>query len=305
MEVLKENENMFVEDYIKLAEIEYSKEQLLKAIEILKTAESKLILEECQFQNSNEHIQNDKYSYFINIPFVKSIFKDNDFIYNCLNNYKIMNKRAPDRSHNGIDTWFIKEDNVSSITISGRVTIACSFFQMVAVFKEVDLLSQAISSYEEVSLVKQISHTRWLAKTKIKMPLTLSNREVYLLGYGIFLKSENMIMLPIYSPKDDEFDEIKEENSNYTRVYMNFGYYCVKYLDETHCELFSCFNMDPKVSMIPWFILNGVTKEFGYYMMNDFRKAAENEQLAVIYKERINENKEFYDLIREALVISN
>ena len=294
-------ESKCVEDFILDAENEYKSDHLLKAIDILKSTENNILSGDVIFKD--ETLNDNAYDCFINHKFVKQLYKDNDFIFQCLDNYKEINKRDPDRSSDGIDNWFIKSENTNSITISGRVTIACNFFHMVAVFKEIDLLQKSIGSFEELKTVEKILETRWLVRSRIKVPV-VSNRELYLLGFGIFIEKEKMIMLPFYTPEKDEFPkEIIPEKSDYTRISMKFGYYCVRYLDENNSELFSCFNIDPNISMVPWFVVNGIIKEFGYYIMRDFQKAAEDNKLKEEYLKRIKENAFFYDLIREQLHI--
>ena len=81
---------------------------------------------------------------------------------------------------------------------------------------------------------------------------------------------------------------------------MNFGFYIAKYLDEDHAELFSCFNVDPKVS-VPWFLINTFTKDVGYYMMSDFRKIAEKEDFGKKYADRISKFSKDYDKIKKAI----
>lgn len=296
----------YVDEYISHAKELKQADELLKAIDVLKESENRILTEEISFNNSNNleyNTSNNNYEKFISNDFVKKTYEDNDLVFKCLDNYKQLNSRDPDRSSNGIDTWFINEDKLNTVTICGRVTLNSTFINMVAVFKEIDLLQKSIDSFNEIKVEKVLSRTRWLASAKIKMPMFVTNRELYLEGFGIFLKEENMIMLPIYSPSESYLDSygIPKENKGYIRVSMNIGFYCVKYLDEDHCELFGCFNVDPKVAAVPNMILNYITKEFGYYLMRDFKKAAEDSKLVHLYNERINQNSEFYNFIRNAL----
>jgi hypothetical protein len=292
-----------VEDYIEEAKFQNASNYILNSIQVLKSAEDKLLAGEIKYIDPSKHEK--AYDFFINDPFVSQLYKDNDRIFHCLDNYKQINKREPDRSYDGIDNWFIKEEKINSMSISGRVTIACNFFHMLAVFRETDLLQETVGSIEELKVINKEGITRWLAKALIKMPLSLTNRELFIYGYGVFLKKENMVMIPIYSPNEEELSKYYQEkpNQDLVRIDMKFGYYLVRYLDENHCEFFSCFNIDPKISYVPWFILNNCIKEFGYYFMRDFRKAAEDVKLFEIYQKRINEHPEFYDFIREALNI--
>lgn len=294
----------YVDDYFELSQKYYEDEELLQAIDTLKTAESRLLSGEISFKD--ETVGQTDYDRFAKSKLVTSLYKDNDLIFQCLETYKKIIRKNPERSSDGIDNWFIQDEKLSSLTICGRVTISTSFFNMIAVFKEVDILKESVSSFEELCAVKIVSQTRWLAMNRVKMPITISNRELYIVGFGIFLKKENMIMILLHSPDSDD-EEYKEcvppENSKYARLQMNYGFYCVKYLDHQTSELFSCFNIDPKVSYVPWFVLNGVIKEFGYYYMNDLRKAAENEKLAAKYKQRMIEYSSFYNLVRKKLGI--
>ena len=91
------------------------------------------------------------------------------------------------------------------------------------------------------------------------------------------------------------------EDSKYLRIEVNYGFYYIKYIDEEYCEFTNCFNVDPKVTYIPWFILNSFTKELAYYVMDDLRNMIESDKNEDLYKERVEQKRKFYDKIVNTL----
>lgn len=273
---------------------------LLEAINIINLAEEKILDGELFYKETLKEDESD-YERFSENKIYKSLKADEELMFKCIDHYKDINKRDPDRSSDGIDNWFMKEDNLNSITICGRVTLKTNLISLVALFKELDLITKAINSFEKISILKEVYMAKWHSQAKIKMPLTIQNRDIIVTGTGVFDKKESMLMILLKSPTKEEFPEYFEEEKGYTRLSMNFGFYFCKYLDDNYTELFTCFNVNPNVPAVPWFILNNIVKDFGYHIMNDFRKASECEKNQEEYAKRIKANPELYEKVRKGI----
>jgi hypothetical protein len=287
------------EGVIELADVYMSEGRVYEAIDQLKYLEELIMDGDLEFSKKENDEFSDMEIYQDN-PQIQSLLRDEKLIFKCTDTYKSINKRDPDRSSEGIDTWFKYEDNINAVTICGRVTLKVSIFHIIAMFREVDLLEKSVSQFEFLTTLSQISFSKWICQVGIKMPLTFSNRDTVLLGLGLFDKKEKMFIIAFKSTNKDEFDDIPDVDKNHCRIDMNYGFYIAKYLDDETCELFTCFNVDPKVD-VPWFMINAFTKDFGYYMMNDFRKMVSVDNFSETYSERIKKNQKDYDIIKRNL----
>jgi len=268
------------------------------AIEVSKNLENAILDGELEF-NSKGNLSD--YECYESNKTIISLLDDENLIYKCVDNYKIINKRDPDKSYDGIDTWFKYEDTLNSITICGRTTIMCNMFHLVAMFKEIDLLQESVGQFEFLRVIKELSFSKWIAHCGIKMPMTFSNRDMVLIGIALFDRVEKLFIISFKSTKKEFYDFIPDCDNKHERIDMNFGFYIAKYIDDKTCELFTCFNVDPKVS-VPWFILNSITKDVGYYMMSDLRKICQGKDFAKKYQERIDKNPEAYNKIKSAIM---
>lgn len=212
-----------------------------------------------------------------------------------------MNIKDPDRSNNGIDTWFKYEENINSITICGRTLIRAPILRVLAVLSEVDLMSRSVDHFEEIKRIQNYSIFRWLLRIGIKMPPTFTNREVYAIGFGTIVPDTNTIIMPFRSINDKYYGFVTPpEGPDYKRIEIIFGFFHIKYIDEEYCELSNCYNVDPKISIIPTFILNTFIKELSYYVLNDLRTQIENAD--PIYDERIKANPHYYGKAQSILI---
>lgn len=213
-----------------------------------------------------------------------------------------MKNNPPERSSNNIDSWFNYESDVSSVTIGSRTTIKCEPIKMFAILAEVDIMNQFIDRFESLEKYEEISHFRWTLRIRIKMPITIDNREMVVLGFGFVDPTDKSIYLPFRSITPDHYNFLKspEENPNYKRIDMNFGFFNLKIIDDNTIECINCYNVDPKVPVIPWLILNTFLKEISYYIMDDLRKQIQNADYK-LYEDRIKKNQKFYDHLLEKI----
>lgn len=304
------------EDYIELVEKLMNDGEVLHSIEVAKKLEEDILDEKTSFKNKKQYKQsknkddnNDHeellsdYEIYENNKTIKSSKSDDDLIFHSLDNYKRINKRDPDRSSDGIDSWFNYEDNINSITMCGRTTLNCKMINLIAMFKETDLLQKSVDQFEFLNVCTKLSFCKWIAHTAIKMPLTIQNRDLVLVGVALFDRKEKLFIIAFKSPVEDEYEEfVPKKDDKHCRITMNFGFYIAKYLDEDHAELFTCFNVDPKIS-VPWFLINTFTKDVSYHLIKDFKTIIEKDNFSEIYSKRIEENKEDYDKIKIAIDI--
>lgn len=305
MEKIKEKENeciitdpKYIEHYLSNAKHYLQKCDIQAAIDQIREAEDQ-IFGGLTYQNKESPEAND-YDLFTNEEIYKTLISDEKLIFKCSNHYKAISKREPDKTDNGIDCWYNFEDNLQTITVCGRTIMKASILKIAAVLKEFEVLSQNIKSFESVQVLKKFSPVRWYTHSKMKMTV-IEDRDSINLAFGMLNKKEKMLMIFLRSINEDEYEDYPKADSKYTRIKMNFGYYFMKYIDENTTELFACFNTNPNVSTVPTFIINNLSKDFTYDLVNDFKNAAESKENNEKYREKINLDKEFYDLFKQQI----
>lgn len=250
--------------------------------------------------NNNEEISD--YEYFRQNNLIKSIYEDKELIEKVKDQLAFMKNNPPERSSNNIDSWFTYEKDVSSITIGSKTTMKTSPMKIVAILAEVDVLNKFVQRIDSIDKIEEISYFRWIVRIRMKMPITIDNREIVALGFGFVDPKDKTIYLPFRSINKDHYPYYKnpEEDPNYKRIDVNFGFFHLSIIDDSTIEVINCYNVDPKVPVIPWMILNTFLKEISYYIMSDLKKQMENADFSY-YEERIKNNKDFYDKLFEAV----
>jgi hypothetical protein len=213
-----------------------------------------------------------------------------------------MKNNPPERSYNNIDSWFHNETDVSSITLGSKTKMKCKPIKMFAVLAEVDLLSKSVDRFDSIEKLEELSSFRWKVRIRINMPITIDNREIIVLGFGFFDPIDKSVYLPFRSINNEHYNFMStpEEVADYKRIEINFGFFHIKIIDDENIEITNCYNVDPKVPVIPWLILNTFLKEMSYYIMEDLRKQIENVDIGM-YEERIKNNPKFYNGLLEKI----
>lgn len=262
-----------------------------------------------EITTKNKEGKND-YEYFTSNPSVKCLLADMELVDRCWDTYnELIANKDPDRNYNNIKTWFKNEEDVHSITMCGKTTVKAPIMTVLSVFAEIDLIDSFIDSFEKIDVVKQFSNFRILNTCKLKMPMFVSARDLVTMGIGMTLTEEKSVLLAMKSVIDEEYlgTKVPKETSNYIRIVLNFGFYLLNYVDDSHTELSLALNVDPKVPMIPWFILNTFLKEVAYYIVLGFKERMEklDGKIGKIYNERREKRKEFYKQIQDRIIFDS
>ena len=230
------------------------------------------------------------------------VYNDKELSERCIEALKRITTQPPDRTFNEIDSWFTQDQDLNTVTVGSKSIIKCTMVKMLAILAELDLMSKFSTKFEEIKKLQAYSIFRWLVRIRVKMPLTFSNRELILMGFGWINPEDNSVFVPFRSVNNDYYKHIPvpPEDGNYVRIDIIYGFINIKYIDAEHVEMITCYNVDPKVPVIPWFILNTFVKEISYYIMEDLKhqiEAVENK----VYDERIKNNPEFYNKVNEII----
>ena len=213
-----------------------------------------------------------------------------------------MKNNPPERSSNNIDSWYNYEKDVNSITIGSKTTMKCPAMKLLAILAEIDIMNKFVQRFDSMEKLDEMSLFRWIIRCRIKMPITIDNREVVVLGFGFVDPIDKTLYMPFRSLNDKHYEFYKnpEENPNYKRIDINYGFFHMKIIDDETIDVTNCYNLDPKVPVVPWIILNTFLKEISYYIMEDLKKQIECADFS-LYEERIKNNPRFYDNLLEKL----
>jgi len=241
--------------------------------------------------------------YYKSQSIISQIYDDLHLIDKCSLLKNFMDETTAECEYDGIKTWFKYEEEIKSLTMCGETVFECDLFHLFAILSEIDLMQKFISQFEEVNKLSEVTKFRWLMQVKIKMPLAFSNRDVVINGFGVINNEQKSILMPFKSVDHFLDQHIPPETLNHKRIYLHFGFYNIQFLSKNKYIVSCAFNIDPKVPIIPWFILNNVMNKMTYYIIDGLRKQIYSEKSKEIYLRRVEEKKEFYEALRSALNI--
>jgi hypothetical protein len=238
------------------------------------------------------------YEYFRENNLIKSIYDDKELIEKVKDQIKRMKDNPPERSYNNIESWFNYENDVSSITIGSKTIMNCDPLKIFAILAEVDVMNKFVQRFDSIEKLEELTLFRWIIRIRIKMPITIDNREVVCIGFGFVDPVDKTIFLPFRSINKDHYSHLSTpaEDQSFKRIEINYGFFHLKILGKDTVEVINCYNVDPKVPVIPWMILNTFLKEISYYIMVDLKKQILDADFG-LYEERIKKNQHFYDAL--------
>jgi len=212
--------------------------------------------------------------------------------FHTLNGWSLVKKK------NEVSTFYRHEegDLMHSIRLEG--VISCPIFDVLAVVYEVDLYPEWWPHIKECFTLKQITNYRKIVYMRGELPWPLYNRDICLYGYGVdMLEESDTIIIAVRSCTSKDAEQFQVElpplPNFHCRVECKFGGMMMKPLSENSTSVVMLCNVDPKLSGVPYWLLNWITKQVAHVMFEALRVKFSNIK-GSIYEKRILEKPEIY-----------
>lgn len=201
---------------------------------------------------------------------------------------------------------------VHSLMIDGVMDV--DIFSILAVVNETDLFSNWVPHLKVSQRLAQPGRCRQLAHFEVGLPWPVANRETVIYAYGsdvfeehgfiaIRTRTQHSIDGITFAPGYELGKELlntglpPKKPSN-VEVIIHMTGMIVQPIEEKKTRLVVIAHSDPQLAIVPYWLVNCVTRQFAYKIFERMEKLAKNVPGSE-YEKRINENTALYGFVRE------
>ncbi|KYQ96841.1 hypothetical protein DLAC_04147 [Tieghemostelium lacteum] len=200
-----------------------------------------------------------------------------------------------------------KENGSGMHSIRMDGIIESPIFDVCAVIMEVALYGTWIPNLKEAKLLGEDNRFKKLIYARSVCPWPVSDRDVCLFGYGVdMLEEHDKIMVIARSVRDGDLDGISwklpDPIKNVVRVDTKISGFTITPISETQTLVQVVSLTDPRMAMMPYWLLNFVTTQFCHYLFVMLRKQSKSVQSSKHYKTAIETNPVYSELKQMAQV---
>eukprot|EP00002_Diphylleia_rotans_P027324 TRINITY_DN5472_c0_g1_i1.p1 TRINITY_DN5472_c0_g1~~TRINITY_DN5472_c0_g1_i1.p1 ORF type:complete len:318 (-),score=43.86 TRINITY_DN5472_c0_g1_i1:292-1245(-) len=206
--------------------------------------------------------------------------------------------------NDGIKTWYqgVEGNPAYSFKIEGMVN--APLINVVSICYEVDMFSNWIPRLGPYGLkvakeLSKISRVSKIVYLDIAVPWPIADRDIAMIGKGTDIMLETgHIILTLKSLTEYPGVEFPVLANGTVRAECHFGGFLLSPISQEQTMLRMMFNIDPKLSYTPYWLLNWTLKQFAHFAFQLLRTQAENVR-GTPYEKRIQENPDPYAVTQE------
>ena len=173
--------------------------------------------------------------------------------------------------------------------IAGECVIDAPVYNPLAIFAEIDLFDKWMPQVDHIALVGRLSKFRRIIHYRFKMPIFFSNRDYVCSVVGNIDKEHKAVVFTMKSIETPEYLGFKiPQPGKAVRVDMKLGALGFEYINDTQCRFRIVLQIDPKIKMIPFSVINFGTKLIIFEFLKILTHMSENYD--DVYKQRIKQN---------------
>ncbi|EFA79005.1 hypothetical protein PPL_08473 [Heterostelium album PN500] len=198
----------------------------------------------------------------------------------------------------GIFTLY-KDNGGGMHSIRMEGIVESPIFDLCSVILEIDLYPTWIPRLLESTQLAEDKRYRKAIYCKVSCPWPVENRDVCLYGYGVDMLDEcDKVVVVSRSFRDEDFEGVAlpDVPKKVIRVDTRISGFVLKPISPTQTFVQVISLTDPKMSYIPYWLLNFVTTQFAHYLFVMLRKQANTVLSSEEYQRRINKNPLYLEL---------
>eukprot|EP01091_Cochliopodium_minus_P003876 TRINITY_DN13829_c0_g1_i1.p1 TRINITY_DN13829_c0_g1~~TRINITY_DN13829_c0_g1_i1.p1 ORF type:complete len:335 (+),score=89.36 TRINITY_DN13829_c0_g1_i1:2-1006(+) len=200
------------------------------------------------------------------------------------------------RDKHGLKIEYRQEKDKPTVSLKMEGIIEAPIFNLLSVANELDLWCKFIPRLEKSDIIKEVSKFSKVVYVKMGLPV-ISDREAYLIGYGVDLLEHDCILIIARDVTPAEMEKVPPPSGNDVRLEVAFAAFLFQPLKENVTRFQFFGNADPKLSIIPYWLINWGVKTMAPYFFDIFKKQSTN--LPEIYHKRIEENQFLYGDLKQ------
>jgi len=196
----------------------------------------------------------------------------------------------------GVRSYYRHETSSPMHSMKIEGIIPAPLFNVLAIIYEVDLYITWWPLLREVKQVKEISKFRKVVYMRAELPWPMWHRDVLFYGYGVDnldIDQSAVIMVRSVNEEESKVFPIPVPN-HHVRMDCKFGGMLARPISPTETKVTLLSNLNPHLAIVPYALLNMITRQFSYLLLNTLKQLATNIK-GTEYEKRIQMNKDIYD----------
>jgi hypothetical protein len=153
---------------------------------------------------------------------------------------------------------------------------------------------------KESEELKLVSRFRKIVRIEVSTPWPLQNRESVADCYGVDMLEENKIVIFVRSVDAFPGVAIPDNSDRVVRTVIHIGGFLVTMISPTACHFRMMINVDPKLPVLPYAVLNWFTGKVLHYIIKQLRRAALFDAESP-YAARMRANRAVYGYVEQTL----
>mmetsp|Transcript_19528 Transcript_19528/g.35709 ORF Transcript_19528/g.35709 Transcript_19528/m.35709 type:complete len:282 (-) Transcript_19528:1212-2057(-) len=236
----------------------------------------------------------------MSVPEIALLWDDMEMAGQCMEMLSDIVSWTPVYNDDAIATFFKGSGN--EFFVRAEMQMHQPLFPLIALFSEVDLLSQWVSVVKSADVICMPTPYRRLLRFRFDMPWPVTDREAVVSVVGIPVPYNRSALLVIRSVDGSNYLSFPIPDTSEGDVRIDINICCVNIVyngpEETHLSLI--VRSDPKIAMLPKFLINFATKHVMYYLMDTIREKVKN-YAGSEYERRVMQNPQYYTTFHNKL----
>jgi hypothetical protein len=195
---------------------------------------------------------------------------------------------------NGVKIQYNPEPELATHSFKIEAIVRAPLFNLIAVVYEVELYNKWMPRVKYSKELAILSKFQKIVQLEFNSVWPIANRDSVIEGFGVDFISEDAILVVIQSVSDHVQVEVPEPDDSVVRAVLNIGAFYIKYISDEETQIFMVMNCDPKLPVIPDWLLNFATGQVMQWIFYFMEKAASFDESSE-YAERIQSNPGVYD----------
>jgi len=210
------------------------------------------------------------------------------------------------KERDGLKTFYRHESSTPIHSIKLEGIVDSPIFNVLALINELDLyVNWCPPQLKEVKCNGTISRFKKFVYMRSQVPWPLHHRDCCMYGYGVdLLEEKGCIVITVRSCTENEQERHSHPSlpERHVRMDCKFGGTLLKPISTTRTHVTMLSNVDPKLGLVPYWILNFVTHQLSYQFFQMLRKNSMKME-GTEYEKRIQDQPKVYGELKDRLFL--